>query len=120
MGIYKSSGKVANPVAGLSLLVGLIGAAFAIILWFFRYNPDSTFLGDWGANVAAGGTFHDQLRWLAATCGTIAILASILASFGGRGRWTTVAGIVFGMIGLSYPILTWVNVVSQRVPSRVI
>jgi hypothetical protein len=38
-----------------------------------------------------------------------------MASFGGRGRWTTATGVTLGVIGLSYPVLTYLNLVTANI-----
>jgi hypothetical protein len=113
-GIYKSSGKHVNPAAGLAIVTGAAGAICSLILWLFAYRPETSFLGQWGREVAAQGLLWEQLKVLAATLGGIGIISAVLASFGGRGRWTTATGVTLGVIGLSYPVLSWLNVVTQN------
>jgi hypothetical protein len=114
-GIYKSSGKHVNPAAGLSIITGAVGAACSLVLWLFAYRPETTFFGAWGREIVAGGLLSEQLRVLAVTLGGIAILAAVLASFGGRGRWTTATGVTLGVIALSFPILSYLNVVTKSI-----
>lgn len=114
-GIYKSSGKHANPAAGLAILTGAAGAVCSLLLWLHTYRTDTTLFGSWSRQIAAGGLLAEQLRVLAVTLGGIGILAAALASFGGRGRWTTATGVTLGVIGLSYPVLTWLNVVTANI-----
>ena len=113
-GIYKSSGKHVNPAAGLSILTGLFGAGCSLLLWLFAYRPETTLFGSWGQEIAANGLLAEQLRVMAVTLGGIAILSAIMASFGGRGRWTTATGVTLGVIGVSYPVLTWLNVATAN------
>jgi len=114
-GIYKSSGKHVNPAAGLSILTGGAGAACSLLLWLFLYRPETSFLGSWGREIAVDGLLSEQLRVLAATLGGIGILSAVLASFGGRGRWTTATGVTLGVIGLSYPVLTYLDLVTANI-----
>ena len=108
MGIFGSSGKTQNPAVGMAILAGAVGAAMSLVLWLFAYRPDTGLLGRYGREIAAEGLIHDQLRILAAVFGGIGIVSAIVASFGGRGRWTTATGVALGVVGLSYPVLTWV------------
>jgi hypothetical protein len=118
-GIYKSSGKHVNPAAGLSILTGLAGAACSLLLWLFAYRPETSFFGSWGREIAANGLLAEQLRVLAVTLGAIAIASSVMASFGVRGRWTTAAGVTLGAIGLSYPVLSWLNVATANLGPQI-
>jgi hypothetical protein len=61
--------------------------------------------------MAAGGTLARQLAVLAAVLGVMAILSAIVASSGGSGG-AYVVGMVLGLVALSYPLLTWLNIVS--------
>lgn len=114
-GIYKSSGKHANPAAGLSILTGAAGAICSLLLWLFDYRPETSFFGSWGREIAANGLLAEQLRVLAVTLGGIGIASAIFASFGGRGRWTTATGVTLGVVGLSYPVLTWLNLATANI-----
>ena len=108
MGIFGSSGKTQNPADGMAILAGAVGGVMSLVLWLFAYRPDTGLFGSYGREIAAQGVIHDQLRILAAVFGGIGVVSAIVASFGGRGRWTTATGVVLGVIGLSYPVLTWV------------
>jgi hypothetical protein len=119
MGIFQSSGKQQNPAVGLSILAGAVGAAFSLVLWLYAYRPDTGFLGEAGREIAAKGVLHDNLQLLAALFGVIAILASIIASLGGRGRWTTATGLGLGLVALSYPVLSWLNLVTGHINSPI-
>ena len=118
-GIYKSSGKHVNPAAGLSILTGAAGAACSLLLWLYEYRPETPFFGTWGRQIAANGLLAEQLRVLAVTLGGIGILSAVLASFGGRGRWTTATGVTLGAIGLSYPVLSYLNVVTSSLGPQI-
>ena len=116
-GIYGSSGKTANPAGTIGVLVGVIGAAFSAILWFYHFNPTSTLLGSYSAELAAGGQLADQLRLLALVLGGIAVVLGIVAGLGGRGGSTGVIAILMGIVALSYPILSGVNMISRYAPN---
>ena len=116
-GIYGSSGKTANPAGTIGVLVGVIGAAFSVILWFYHFNPTSTLLGSYSAELAAGGQLADQLRLLALVLGGIAVVLGIVAGLGGRGGSTGVIAILMGIVALSYPILSGVNMISRYAPN---
>jgi hypothetical protein len=118
-GIYKSSGKHVNPAAGLSIVTGAAGAVCSLLLWLFAYRPETSFLGNWGREIAADGLLAEQLRVLAVALGSIGIISAVLASFGGRGRWTTATGVTLGVIGLSFPVLSWLDVVTARLGPQI-
>lgn len=118
-GIYKSSGKHVNPAAGLSILTGAAGAICSLLLWLHSYRTDTTLFGTWSRQIAANGLLAEQLRVLAVTLGAIAIVSAVLASFGGRGRWTTATGVTLGVIGLSYPVLSWLNVATSNLGPQI-
>ena len=42
----------------------------------------------------------------------MAVLSSIMTSSSGRVAAATSSGFVFGLAGLSYPLLTWLDIVS--------
>jgi hypothetical protein len=118
-GIFGSSGKTVNPAGTVGSLVGAIGAAFSAILWIYHFNPDSTLLGKYSQQLAAGGQMSDQMRLLAFVFGAIAVVLGIVAGLGGKGGSTTVMSILLGIAALSYPILTALNVVKQYVPNPI-
>ena len=119
MGIFQSSGRHQNPAIGLAIFAGAVGAGFSLVLWLFAYRPETALFGEAGREIAAKGVMHDNLQLLAALFGVIAILASITASLGGRGRWTTATGLGLGVIAVSYPVLTWLNVVTGHIGSPI-
>jgi len=117
-GIYGSSGKTSNPAGTVGVLVGVIGAAFSVILWFYHFNPSSTLLGSYSQELASGGQLADQLRLLALVLGAIAVVLGIVAGLGGRGGGSTaVFAILMGVVALSYPVLTAVNMISRYAPN---
>jgi hypothetical protein len=116
-GIYSSSGRTANPAGTVGVLVGVIGAAFSVILWFYHYNPTSTLLGSYSMEIGGGGPLADQLRLLAIVLGAIAIVLGIVAGLGGRGGSTGIIAIILGIVAVSYPILTAANLITRYAPN---
>ena len=110
--VFGSSGKRSNPAGVVGILAGVAGAAASAVLWIYRLHPESTLLGSYSSDLATGGTLSRQLVILAAVLGVMAILASIAASTGGSGGAYFI-GLVLGLAALSYPVLTWLNIVSS-------
>jgi hypothetical protein len=109
--VFGSSGKRSNPAGVVGILAGIAGAACSAILWIYKIHPESQLMRSYSADLAAGGTLARQLAVLAAVLGVMAILAAVTASTGGSGGGYVV-GIVLGVAALSYPLLTWLNIVS--------
>jgi hypothetical protein len=109
-GIYASSGHHANPMSVMAVVVGMLGAVASVTLWLARYNPDGPVVR-WVTTTLEGVT-PEQLALLAATLGTMAILAAILVSFGGFGGFAPSLAIALGVVALSYPVLSYLNVMS--------
>lgn len=101
-----------DPIALVSIVAGLAAALASAVLWIYRFQPESRILGRYSADVAGGGQLADQLAALAAVLGLMAILASIMTSTKGEGGGGSFIGLVLGIVGLSYPLLTWLNIVS--------
>ena len=101
-----------DPIALVSVVTGLVAALASAVLWIYRFAPESRILGKYSADVAGGGPLADQLAVLAAVLGLMAILASIMTSTKGEGGGGSFIGLVLGIVGLSYPLLTWLNIVS--------
>ena len=118
-GIFGSSGRTANPAGTVGTLVGVIGAVFSAILWLYHFNPDSTLLGKYSQQVAAGGQMSDQLGLLAFWFGAIAVVLGIISGLGGKGSGTSVTSILLGIAAMSYPVLTALNVVKHYVPNPI-
>ncbi len=113
MGIYESSGRsYADPISGVALLTGLAGAALSAALWLARFQPGTDLLGAYGARLAAGGPFADQVAILAAVLGGMALLLGLMSTTGGRARLSTSFAIVAGIVAISYPVLTALNVIT--------
>jgi len=111
-GVFKSSGKHANPMGVVSIVAGVAGALASAILWIYRIEPNSQILGQYSAQVADGGQLAEQLAALAAVLGLMAVLASIMTSTGGEGGGSYFIGLILGLVGLSYPVLTWLDILS--------
>jgi hypothetical protein len=118
-GVFGSSGKTANPLGTIGVLVGVIGAAFSVILWYHHFVPATTLLGSYSAQIAIGGQVADQLRILASVFGLMAVIAGIAGGMGGRGSGATVAALLLGIVALSYPVLTYLRVVQHFLPNPV-
>lgn len=119
MGIFESSGKTSNPLGGTGVLVGLLGAGCSVVLWIYRFQPDSTLLGKYAPQMAVGGPLADQLRLLAAFLGVMAVIAGIVGGMGGRGSATTIGSLLLGIASLTYPVLTYLNLVTRFVPTPI-
>jgi hypothetical protein len=111
-GVFGRSGKQSDPIGLVSIVTGLAAALASAVLWIYRFAPDSRILGKYSAQVAGGGQLADQLAALAAVLGLMAILASVMTSSKGEGGGSYFIGLVLGLVGLSYPLLTWLNIVS--------
>jgi hypothetical protein len=111
-GVFGRSGK-SDPIGLVSIVTGLAAALASAVLWIYRFAPDSRILGRYSAQVASGGQLADQLAALAAVLGVMAILASIMTSTKGEGGGSYFIGLVLGLVGLSYPLLTWLNILSS-------
>ncbi|HEX6131551.1 MAG TPA: hypothetical protein VF044_07445 [Actinomycetota bacterium] len=113
--IYGSSGRRSDPLSNVGLLVGIVGAALGALLWYYHFQPNSDLLGSYSLQVAEG-QLHDQMSVLAAVFGVMAVISGIGASLGGRGRGSSVAALVLGVVALTYPVLTYLNVFTTVVP----
>jgi hypothetical protein len=119
MPIYGSSGKTANPLGTIGVIVGVIGAVFSALLWIYRFNPDSTLLGSYSIQMGANGTMASQLGTLALVFGLIAVVLGIAGGLGGRSTASTVASILLGIVALSYPVLNSLHMVERYMPNPV-
>jgi hypothetical protein len=111
-GVFGSSGRHSNPMGVVSIVTGLAGALASAILWIYRIQPDSRILGKYASEVAHGGPLAEQLAALAAVLGLMAILSSIMTSSSGEGGGGYFIGLILGLVALSYPLLTWLNIIS--------
>src|SRR5437763_13829597 len=110
-GIFGSSGKTANPAGTVGSLVGAIGAAFSVVLWIYHFNPDSTLLGKYSHQLAAGGQMADQLGLLAVVFGAIAVVLGIVGGVGGRGGRTPGLSSLLGAGAVAVSVRNWPHLV---------
>jgi len=118
-GIYGSSGKTANPLGTIGVIVGVIGATFSVVLWIYRFRPESQLLGSYSAQMGPGGIMSSQLGTLALVFGLIAVVVGVAGGLGGRSTTSTVAAILLGIVALSYPVLNSLHVIERYVPNPV-
>jgi len=116
--VFGSSGQTSNPFGTVGVLTGLIGAVFSVLLWIHFYQPDTTILGTYSPQIQ-NGQLGDQMSMLAAVFGVMAILSGIGGGLGGKGSSTTVASLLLGIVGVSFPVLTALNIVENYVPNPV-
>jgi hypothetical protein len=120
MGIYESSGRsYSDPLSAVAMITGLAGAVLSGALWLVRFEPQTQLLGSYGARLSASGALTDQVAMLAAVLGAIALIFGIVSSMGGRARLTTSLSIVLGVLAISYPVLTGLNVITGPLSSHV-
>jgi hypothetical protein len=112
--LFGSSGSHANPIGLVAIVTGLGGALASAVLWIYRLNPNSTILGKYSTEMAHGGLLASQLATVAALLGLMAIIGAVMATTGGEGAGGYFIGLVFGVVALSYPVLTWLHVVSTN------
>jgi hypothetical protein len=110
--LFGSSGRHANPIGVVSIVTGLGGSLASAVLWIYQIDPGSRIMGKYSAELAAGGMLSEQLASLAAVLGLMAIITSMMASSGWEGGGGYFIGLVLGIVALSYPVLTWLNLVS--------
>jgi hypothetical protein len=114
MGIYESSGRsYTDPIGAVALLTGFAGAVLSVALWVERSQPGTSLFGTYGRQLANGGPLASQVAVLAAVLGTMALLLGIVSGMGGRARLSTSLAIVLGLLALSYPVLTALNIVTS-------
>ena len=111
-GVFGSSGRRSNPLGVLAVITGLAAALASFVLWIYQVAPDSQLLGQYSDEVASGGQLWEQLTALAAVLGLMAVLGSIMTSSSGEGGGGYFIGLILGLIGLSYPLLAWLDVIS--------
>ena len=110
--VFGSSGKRSNPIGALSIITGLGGALVTAILWIYQIEPGSRILGSYSVELASGGLLSSQLTTLAAVLGLMAVITAMMSSTSGQGGGGYFVGLVLGLFALSYPVLTWLNIVS--------
>jgi hypothetical protein len=113
MGIYESSHRsYTDPLGVVALLTGIAGAALSIALWVVRFQPDTPMLGSFGVQLTSDAQFADQVALLAAVLGALALLLGMMSSSGGRARLSTSLSIVLGLVAVSYPVLSALNIIT--------
>jgi hypothetical protein len=112
-GVFGSSGRRSDPLGVMAVVTGLAASLASGVLWIYQVAPQSQLLGEYSAEVASGGQLADQLTALAAVLGLMAVLGSIMTSSSGEGGGGYFVGLILGLIGLSYPLLTWLDVISK-------
>lgn len=117
--MFGSSGKTSNPLGVVGAVVGAIGAGFSILLWLYQFNPDSTILGAYSAQMVHGGQLAGQLGTLAIVFGGLAVVLGIIGGLGGRGAGSTVLSIILGIVALSYPVLNALHLIERHVPNPI-
>jgi len=110
--VFGSSGKRSNPIGLISFVTGIAGALATAVLWIYQIEPSSRIMGSYSSELAAGGMLSSQLTALAAVLGVMAVLSSMMSSSGGEGGGGYFVGLVLGLFALSYPVLTWLDIVS--------
>ena len=118
MGIYQSSGHTRNPLGVVSVFVGIVGALISGVLWAYHFDPNGPFVQSIASKLGPGLAFGDGMVILAAICGGLAIAMAIAGSVGGSTKGSSAIAIVFGVIALSYPVLSWLRLLSRPVLGR--
>ena len=113
MGIYQSSGRTRNPLGVVSVIVGIVGAAASAVLWAYQYDPRGALVRSFASRLGPGLVLGDRLVFFAAICGVFAVSMAIAGSMGGSSRGSAVISIVLGVMALSYPALTWLQVFTR-------
>jgi hypothetical protein len=113
MGIYQSSGRTRDPLGVVCVLVGAIGAAASAVLWAYQYGPGGLLIRSVASKLGPGLGLGDGLILFAAVCGIFAVGMAIAGSIGGSTRGASVVAIVLGVLALSYPTLTWLQVITR-------
>jgi uncharacterized sodium:solute symporter family permease YidK len=118
MGIMGASGKTSNPLGGIGVLTGLVGAICSVILWIHYFNPDTTMLGQYSSQISYGA-LGDQLKLLAGVFGLLGVIFGIAGGLGGNGSSSTVTALLLGIAGLSFPALSYLNMIRGYAPNPV-
>jgi hypothetical protein len=113
MGIYQSSGRTANPLGVVSVLVGAVGAFASIVMWAYQYDPRGAFVRSIAAKLGPGVALGDGLVTVGLVCGAAAVAMAVAGSFGGRMRGSAVVAIVLGVVALTYPVLSKLEIVTR-------
>jgi hypothetical protein len=112
MGIYQSSGRSTNPLGFFSVLIGGIGAGASVVLWAYQYDPHGAFVRSIASKLGPGFALGDGLVLIALICGAFTVGFAIVGALGGV-KGFAVVSIVLGVVALSYPVLTKLDVISR-------
>lgn len=113
MGIYESSGRTHDPLGIVALGAGAVSAASGLIMWAYQLDPNGALVRSVSARLGAGALLGDRLVMIDLIAGAAAVGLAVIASMGGRAKGTAVAALVLGVIGLSYPILSSLDVIRR-------
>ena len=113
MRIYQSSGQTRDPLGILALGVGAVAATCGLVMWAFQLDPNGALVRTISARLAAGGLLGDRLELISLIAGAVAIGLGVIASLGGRARGSAVGALVLGVIGVSYPLLSSLDLITR-------
>jgi len=113
MGIYHSSGRSSDPLGFFSVLIGLVGAAAALVLWAYQFDPNGSLVSSVAAKLGPGFALGDDLVLTAFLCGVFCVALAVVGALGGKLRGSAVFSIVLGVVALSYPLLTKLDLVTR-------
>ena len=113
MGIYQSSGRSTNPLGFLSVLIGLFGAGASVVLWMYQSDPNGALIRSIASKLGPGFALGDDLVLVALICGAFTVGLAIVGAFGGTAKGSAVISIVLGVVALSYPVLTRLDVITR-------
>jgi hypothetical protein len=113
MGIYESSGHTRNPLGAVSVFVGLVAALASAVLWAYQFDPGGLLVRSFASKLGPGLASGDALVLFAAIFGALAVISAIAVSMGGSTRGSSVLAIMLGVVGLSYPVLSWFKVFTR-------
>ena len=113
MGIYQSSGRTHNPIGAVAVLVGLVGASASAILWAYQYDPRGALISSLANKLGPGFALGDGLVLMAFICGVFTVSLAIVGSIGGSAKGSAAISVVLGVVALSYPVLTKLNIVTR-------
>jgi hypothetical protein len=103
--------KPANGLGVLAALCGVAGAVVTGVLWLYQQRPASPLMGQYGYEIAYGGPLREDLTILAALLGSVAIVAALLSSIGGRTRASAIAAVLLGAVALTFPLAAWFELI---------
>jgi hypothetical protein len=104
--------RQADPLGIMAFTCALIGFAISASLWTLQIGAFPLELGGFEFELFHGGELRDQVLWLAATLGAIGVGAGLLSGLGGRPRGLTGLSIVLGLLAITYPVMTFLEMIS--------